>query len=149
MSHEYEIGRDLQELRARVERLESELGGSRDRSRVRPSGVAEAQRTAAGVEPQKAPLVWKLHKDAELPAFVHGMLGLRPGLKLDAAQSKTWLCHPEPLILSVSWSDGGSDEFYRLKDQTFSIVRVTDPNTGVTTATASYDARLIASGKAG
>lgn len=140
---EYEIGRDLQELRWRVERLEAVPPG-----RLRAVGGSEVHRTLAGIDSQKAPIAWKQHKDVQLPPFVHSIFGLPHPIHADAAQSKTWGCSPEPLILFVNWDGGGTDEYYRFTGQSFSLIRFTDPNTGTTTATATYSAQLIASGKA-
>jgi hypothetical protein len=93
-------------------------------------------------------MVWKPERSKAVPPFFNAILGLPPGLKLDSASSKTWNCQPEPLIFNVKWDAGGSDEFYRLQNQLFTIFRATDPNTGITTCSASYDATLVASGKA-
>ena len=60
----------------------------------------------------------------------------------------TWSCTPEPLIVTLIWDAGGTDEFFRLVDQQFTILMATDPNTGITSASATYNANLIASGKA-
>jgi hypothetical protein len=105
-------------------------------------------RAAAGIDTQKAAIAWKQHKDVPFPPFAHLVLGLPYPIHADGAQSKTWGCTPEPLVLSVNWDGGGTDEFFRFAGQSFSIIRYTDPNTGKTTATATYSAQLIASGKA-
>jgi hypothetical protein len=76
------------------------------------------------------------------------LLGFAPTLKLDAAVSQTWTCNPEPLIITVIWDAGGGDEWFRLVGQTFTIVKATDPNTGIVSAAATYEANLISSGKA-
>ena len=52
------------------------------------------------------------------------------------------------MIVTVNWDAGGTDEFFRLVGQTFTILKATDPNTGITSAVATYEANLIASGKA-
>src|SRR5262249_11867895 len=71
------------------------------------------------------------------------LFGYPPTVQFDIApQSKTWNCVPEPLIVFVNWDAGGTDEHFRLSDQVFSIIRVTDPNTGIVKATAIYSARL-------
>ena len=145
---DYNIGRDFQELRSRVERLErywEQQGGLLGAAKA---GVA-AHRLSGGVDQQKEPILWKAEKHSHLPPFMNSLLGLPAGLKFDLApESKTWHCYPEPLILSINWDAGGSAEFYRLQDQLFSVIRVTDPNSGITTATANYTATLVASGKA-
>jgi hypothetical protein len=141
---EYEIGRDLQDLRSRIEALE---GGEHGAERS-AKGRMERFRVAPGIDLQAAPIVWKQKKDAHLPPFANRLLGLHPTLKLDAAESTTWSCTPEPLIITVNWDAGGTDEFFRLQSQSFTILRATDPNTGITSAAATYEAQLIASGKA-
>jgi hypothetical protein len=140
---EYEIGRDLQELRSRVECLERVPPG-----RLPAVGGSEVHRASAGIDAQKAPIAWKQAKDVHLPPFAHLILGLPHPIHADAAQSKTWGCSPEPLILFVNWDGGGTDEYFRFTGQSFSLIRFTDPNTGTTTARATYSAQLIASGKA-
>lgn len=159
---EYEIGRDLQALRSRIERLESGHSGGRERWQDHgepaghgshyPAGHAphgiSLHSIEAGVHPEKKPIVWKAEKNFKMPPFLSGMLGHGPHGRFDSAQSQTWPCHPEPLILTINWDAGGSDEWYRFTNQVFSIYRVTDPNTGITTASAVYSAQLIASGRA-
>jgi hypothetical protein len=145
---DYEIGRDLQELRSRVERLEGLLGEHRAPSIMRGKGRVERLGISPGVELHKEPTVWKTERGMAVPPFFNAILGLSPGLKLDSAQSKSWTCQPEPLILNVNWDAGGSDEFYRLHSQLFSLFRATDPNTGITTCSVFFDATLAASGKA-
>jgi hypothetical protein len=143
---EYEIGRDLQELRSRIEALEAGFPRPGDRLLARQVGKA-ASAAEGGVDREKPPIVWTQQKAVEVPTFVHGLLGLSPHLKLSGGASKTWPCHPDPNIFYVNWSGGGTDEYFRLTDQVFSLVRVTDPNTAVTTASYTYSARLKASGK--
>ena len=143
---EYEIGRDLQDLRSRIEALE---GGAHGHGANRfAKGSMEKLAVAPGIDLKTAPVVWKLHKDAHLPPFANRRFGLPPTLKLDSAVSHTWTCTPEPLIVTVNWDAGGTDEFFRLVGQTFTILKATDPNTGITSAVATYEANLIASGKA-
>jgi hypothetical protein len=140
---EYEIGRDLQELKSRVQLLENGIPG-----RGRATGAAEGHRASAGVDPQRPPIAWKQHKDALPPHFTHGVLRLPHGINADSAESQTWSCVPEPLILFVTWAGGGTDEYCRFTNQTFSLIRFTNPNTGITTAQYDYSAQLIASGRA-
>jgi hypothetical protein len=108
----------------------------------------EGFRVAPGIDTQIAPIAWKPRKDERLPPFANRLLGLPTTLKLDSAQSHTWSCTPEPLIISVKWDAGGTDEFFRLQDQSFTVLRATDPNTGITSASGVYEARLVASGLA-
>ena len=111
--NEYEIGRDLQDLRSRIQALE---GGSHGHAVERLAmGKMETLRVAPGIDSQVKPIVWKQQKDAYLPPFVNRRLALHPSLKLDAAQSHTWSCTPEPLIVTVSWNAGGTDEFFRCR----------------------------------
>lgn len=157
---DYELGRDLQELRSRLERLEHgcDCQGYHGRPHEspwqlgRPGRYAEAAGLAAhspevGIDIERKPVLWKADKAFKMPPVFSGVLGYGPNLQFNAAQSQTWSCQPEPLILYVNWDGGGTDEFYRLSNQVFSIMRVLDPNTGVTTATAIYSAQLIASGR--
>jgi hypothetical protein len=75
---------------------------------------------------------------------------LHPGPKFggEPPQQKTWTFAKDPFILIVNWSNGGSDEFFRLVNATFSITKWTDPNTGVESAVETYAATRIASGRA-
>jgi len=139
---EYEIGRDLQELRARVELLE---GGGPCRKRAK--GTSEGHKAEAGIDPQKKPIAWKQSKGVLPPPFLHNLLRLPHGIQADSAESQTWTCVPEPLILYVNWAGGATDEYCRFVNQSFSLLRFTNPNTGITTAQYSYSAQLIASGK--
>jgi hypothetical protein len=140
---EYEIGRDLQALRSRVELLES--GGQ---GRRQTAGTSEGHRAAAGLDAQKKPIVWKQTKGVLPPPFMHNLLRLPHGIQADSAESQTWGCVPEPLILYVNWAGGATDEYCRFVNQSFSLMRFTNPNNGVTTAQYNYSAQLIASGKA-
>jgi hypothetical protein len=148
--NEYEIGRDFQELRSRIERLESVLGDHSPEARVRNSGISATQEVSGGVPRHHEPVHWKSEKGMQLPPFLHRLLGVPEGLtQYDLIpESKTWTCQPEPLILHVNWNAGGSDEFYRLQNQIFSIIRITDPNSLQVSCTATYSARLVASGRA-
>jgi|HubBroStandDraft_6_1064221.scaffolds.fasta_scaffold402757_2 hypothetical protein len=142
---EYEIGRDLQELRSRVEVLE---GGAPGRKRTAAVGTSEGHRATAGVDAQTRPITWKQTKGVLPPAFTHGLLRIPHGIQADSAESQTWGCVPEPLILNVTWAGGATDEYCRFVSQWFTLLKFTNPNTGVTTAQYNYSAQLIASGKA-
>jgi len=85
---DYEIGRDIQELRSRIERMEgSPFGGSW------PPGAAEGRhglgRIAVahegGIHPDKKPLVWKPKAAVKLEPFLYGLFGhgLHNGLQFD------------------------------------------------------------------
>jgi hypothetical protein len=150
--NEYEIGRDIQILRSRLERLESQPSPE---ARGRHSGTSGIHATSAGVAPNREPHHWKPDKAVQWPPFLSRFLRVserllpQPNLLFDVQpESKTWACQPEPLILYVNWFAGGSDEFYRFQEQSFSIVRITEPNSGHVSCTATYSARLVASGKA-
>jgi len=141
----FEIGREIQDLRCRIERVEAGVDGPHARSRAHLTGTL-ARPGEAGVHPGKPPVHWN-HHVSQIPTFVNGLLGLPPHLKLDLAESKTWSCVPEPLIFYVNWNAGGTDEYFRLSDQVFSVISVTDPNTDVVSAYFSYSAHMKASGK--
>src|SRR5262249_28287521 len=97
------------------------------------------------------PHLWKLEANERIPPFAASLLRLPFPPPLQFAlppESKTWGCTPEPLIPIVYWDGGGSDEFYRFVNQTFSGIKWTDPNTGEITALTEYSATLIASGRA-
>ena len=133
---EYEIGRDIQELKSRLDRLEAGLPGGQG-----PHGPRRvAAMVHAGVR-EKHPILWKQQRGLSLPTFAHGMLGLAPDLKVEDAESKTWPGSPDPFIFLV---EGSGDEYFRLVNMLFSVIRY---NNG-TVATAIFQARLIASGKA-
>ena len=137
---EYGIGRDLQDLRHRVEALEGGARGHRAKGRMERSAVAP------GIDLRTKPIIWKPKKDEHLPPFANRLLGFHPSLKMEGPVSTTWSCTPEPLIVTLIWDAGGTDEFFRLVDQQFTILMATDPNTGITSASATYNAN--ASGKA-
>jgi hypothetical protein len=139
---EYEIGRDLQDLRRRVEALE---GGAQGRE---AKGKIEKFRVLPETDPQMKPLIWKQKKGELLPPFLNRLLDFHPTLNLDGAQTQTWTITPEPWIINVNWDAGGTDEFCRFVGQQFTILRATDPNTGTTSASGWYEANLIASGLA-
>jgi hypothetical protein len=147
---EHEIGREIHDLRSRLERLEASSGTKPGCGCAADRGASHFHQSSGGVAETK-PVEWKLEKGARFPPFLLSYLRipLAEGLHFDAPpQSKTWGCTPEPLILIVNWSGGGSDEFFRLVNQTFSVIKWTNPNTGIATATASYSATIIASGRA-
>jgi|GEM_PF-3066650 len=147
--NEFELGRDFQDLKSRVEYLESAFCDySFDPKRH--DGISAMHYVSAGVQQNEEPVFWKPKKAMKLPVFMEGLLRVPKRLtQFDIMpESKTWSCHPEPLILSINWNSGGSDEFYRLQDQVFSIIRITEPNSGHISCTAIYSSRLVASGKA-
>jgi hypothetical protein len=157
---EYEVGRDLQELRSRIERLEhgcdhhSHREGPHDAPwrPGRPGRYGESagfivHSPEVGIDIQRKPVLWKADKAFKMPPVFSGLLGYGHHAQFDSAQSQSWGCHPEPLILNVTWNAGGTDELYRLVNQVLSIMRVRDPNTGATSASVVYSAQLIASGR--
>ena len=131
----FEIGREIQDLRCRIERVEAGVDGRHARSQAHLTGTL-ARPGEAGVHPGKPPVHWN-HHVSQIPTFVNGLLGLPPHLKLDLAESKTWSCVPEPLIFYVNWNAGGTDEYFRLSGQVFSVISVTDPNTDIVSAPTS------------
>jgi hypothetical protein len=144
----YSIGRDVEELRSRLERLEDACLSGRERldadRRSDWSGSISGD-LEASVDFEKDPILWELEEGAQFPPFLFYLFGLPPNTHLRVPpQSKTWTCVPEPLIIDVNWDAGGRDEHFRFSDQVFSIIRVTDPNTGIVKATAIYSARLTA-----
>jgi hypothetical protein len=144
----YRIGRDVQELSSRIERLENAFLSDRERSdadrRSDWSGSISGD-LEASVDFEKDPVLWELKEGADFPPFLFTLFHLPPNTQFDVApQSKTWTCVPEPLIIDVNWDAGGRDEHLRFSDQVFSIIRVTDPNTGIVTAKAIYSATLTA-----
>jgi len=143
---EYEIGRDFQELRSRVERLEAFLGHDRMVVERRGVGVATISPRIRAATDTK-PIHWKLKKGEQLPPFVYSRLSLPLMAQLDNAESTTWAWTPEPFIWTVNWDGGGSDEFFRLQNQSFTKTRWTTPNTGQVNAVAQFSATLVASGK--
>jgi hypothetical protein len=103
---------------------------------------------APGIELRTKPIIWKQKKGEHFPPFANRLLSFHPSVKPAEAESTTWTCFPEPLIVNLIWDAGGTDEFFRLVNQSFTILKATDPNTGITSASATYEANLIASGKA-
>jgi hypothetical protein len=137
------------DLAARVEKLELMLLADRSRQSG-GSGQSPSVRhnITTGPDPEKKPILWKQGKNEFLHPLMYKALGIPRGLPLDGAVSKTWSSVPEPAICTVIWDGGGTDEFFRLQDQSVTIFKYTNPNTGTTTCTASYSATLVASGKA-
>jgi hypothetical protein len=125
---EHKSDRDFQELQARVQRLEALLDGDRTVSDRRGGGVLTRPQVFSGVPASSAPMHWKAEKSEQLPPFMYSHLGVpmtgAPQFDL-TAESTTWPWGPEPTILFVSWSGGGSDEYYRLQNQTFTKTRWT------------------------
>lgn len=141
---DYKIGRDIEKLRSRIERLEGGVRGEYETLDRRYTGRVERVKEA-GIRDAK-PIYWKATKAFAMPPFAAGLLNLHPTVQYAKADSKSWGCTPEPLILFVTWDTGGTEEFYRFTNQVFSIVRSEDPNTGIVTATYAYTARMIAAG---
>jgi len=149
----FEFGREFQQLESRIESLEAHLNGHNGHNgheRYRHAGVSEKTDVAAGVLTNSKPQFWRAEQPMQLPPLFYRVLGMpERSMQFDIMpESKTWMCQPEPLVLTVNWFAGGSDVFYQLQDQTFSIMRITDPNTGHIDCSATYAARLVASGKA-
>jgi hypothetical protein len=149
----FKFGREFQQLESRIESLETHFNGHNGHNgneRYQHAGVSVATDLAAGVPTHSKPQHWRAEKAMQLPPLFYQVLGLHDrSMQFDIMpESKTWTCQPEPLILYVIWNDGRTDEFYRLQNQTFSIMKITDPNTGHIDCTATYAARLVASGKA-
>ncbi len=147
--NEYEIGRDIEALRCRLERLESKHGSAAI-PKAEYAGLASQHATTAGVLAHETPTLWKLDQPIAMPPFLlHLYDGPHRGPQFDVLpESKTWTCHPEPLILFVGWAAGGTDAFYQFQNQLFSVIKFTDPNTGHISCSATYQARRVALGKA-
>ena len=140
----YQIVRELEELRSRIERCEASPVGRRSESNASEKAeyIGSVITERAGINPEIKPVLWKSPKS--FPPFFFNHFHLPPNTQFDIApESKTWTCVPEPLIVYVNWDAGGKDEHFRFADQVFSVIKVTDPNTGIATATAIYSARLI------
>lgn len=148
--NEYKVGRDLQKLRSRLDQLESHTHhhGADECACRQQDGVSRHQ-IRAGVALDQEPEIWKAKKELMLPPALYRILGVpdRSHQYNIMPESKTWPCQPEPLMLYVAWNDGTSDEFYRLQNQVFSVIRVTEPNSGHISCTAIYSARFVASGR--
>jgi hypothetical protein len=147
----YELGRDIQELRSRIEYLErSRIGaGSPDVAEDRQSLGRIEVAQHAGVDPQREAIIWKPDKGVKIPPVLYAFFGHGPEPQFNIRpETRSWSCVPEPLIINVTWDRGGTEEHCRFVDQVFSIVRFVDPNTHITTANFIYSARLItASGR--
>jgi hypothetical protein len=148
--NEYELGRDFQVLRSRIDHLESVIGEDFAKVYSRHGGIAECRERSFGATANVEPLHWSPKELTQLPPFVRAALGVPHRLAQFNVrpESKTWTGQPDPSILTIQWDNGGIDEFYRFQNQIFSIVRITEPNSGHVSCTATYSARLIASGKA-
>jgi len=142
----YSIGRDVELLSCRLERVEASIGLSPNQTARQPAGLSHEHRkheTGTHREPHS----WRPEKAVRLPSFLYQAMGFPYGVFDLVPESITWHCTPEPLILFVTWSNGGQDEFYRLQDQSFSKIRAVNPNTGVVTCSVNYTAQLVAAGK--
>ena len=149
--NEHEIGREVQDLRSRLQRIEMSLGvkpgcGCNDGDR----GATRHHESSNDLA-QKKPVEWKLKKGDHLPPLLSSLMRIplhQVSTFGDPPQSKTWGLAKEPWILIVNWASGGSDEWFRLVNQTFSVTKWTNPNTGIQSAVWTYSATRIASGRA-
>lgn len=148
--NEYEIGKDVQDLRSRLERLETE-SGRRPRGGLGAPGIASQRHVVSGGLSDAPPIHWKLGPKEQIPPFAASLLRLSfpPPRQFDSPPlSETWGCTPDPLTPVVYWDGGGQDNFYTFSGQYFSKVKWTDPGTGKEWATVTYSANLTASGRA-
>jgi hypothetical protein len=141
---EYEIGRDIQELRSRVERIESSLSMKPGWSGADDRG--KSHKTSVGAS-DAAPALWKPDPGERVSPFLSSLLGVPFGHE-DAPQIKTFKVRPDPMIVHIHWSHGRREEFYKLEHQTFSVVKWTNPNSGRTSESFTYAGHVIASGTA-
>jgi hypothetical protein len=142
----YSIGRDVEQLSCRLERVEASIGLSPNQTAQKAAGLSHEHRkheTGTHHEPHS----WHPEKAVRLPSFLYQAMGFPYGVFDLVPESITWHCNPEPLILYVTWNNGGQDEFYRLQDQSFSKIRAVNPNTSQVTCSVNYTAQLVASGK--
>jgi len=110
--NEYKIGRDFQMLRSRIEHLESVFCEHSLDAKKRYDGISTTHNISAGVALHE-PHLWKPEKPMQLPPFLHGLLRVPERLvQFDIRpESKTWTCHPEPLILYINWNGGAVMSF--------------------------------------
>jgi hypothetical protein len=144
--NEYKIERDLQVLQSRIERLECACDNQSPEVQERHAGISTPCAVPAGVGYHHEPLHWKPEVAMQLPPILSRLLGVPERIaQFDVhPESKTWK-EMRPLVLSVTWDTGGSDEFYRFQEvQMFSITRITEPNSGYISCWASYSAQLVA-----
>jgi hypothetical protein len=142
---EYDIGRDFQDLRSRVERLERVMGNDRTVSDRRTASVATAH-LASGVT-TGTPIHWKLEKREHLPPSIYSNLGLPLTADLRDLEIMTWPWLPEPTIVYSPLSS--SSEFFRMENQSFTkITFYHTGNSGIIDVfyRAFYAATLVASG---
>lgn len=147
---QFEFDTEIEDLKTRIEKLEDSFYKNRHVATIASEGAIE-RHASAGIEMLREPRVWKQEGSVDLPPFLHSLLHLPYRSTFDLAfESKTWTCYPEPLVLYVHWNDPAAnpstEEFYRLHNQTFTITRLADPNTGVITCTVMYYANLKPSG---
>jgi hypothetical protein len=134
----------LQELRARIEYLETSVGSRRG---MGVAQVGEKYYSDASVVPGAKATAWRADEPSQIPPLFKTLCGLAPGAPLERAQSKSWGVVPEPLIQNVFWSDGGVEEYFRLQNQMVTLT-FDDPTTGRPAAAANYTATVVASGRA-
>ena len=147
---EDQTGRDLQELRSRVESLEASMRGPACMG-GRGTGIAEVGEkyySSANIITNTKPLTWQAEEYSAVPPMFNALFGLPVDAKIERAQSKSWAVVPEPLIQNVFWSDGRVEEYFRLQNQLVTLTRFTDPTTGNLAAVANYTATVVASGRA-
>ena len=145
--NEYSIGRDYERLSCRLERVEASVGLSPNQTAPQSAGLSPAhgKHTVLGTHHEQHH--WRPEKAVRLPSFLYQAMGFPHGVFDLVPESVTWHCTPEPLVLFVTWGNGGQDEFYRLQDQSFSKIRAVNPNTGQANCSVNYTAQLVASGK--
>ena len=109
----YEIGRDLQELRSRIEKLETSYG-LRDAAGGNGHGTAVRRHSPRS---KQKPVLWAPEKGARIPPFFNWLFGLPPEASLTEPRSKTFgNFEHDPWIQCVDWDLAGSDEFFRLRN---------------------------------
>lgn len=154
---DFVVGREFQSLVTRIEKLEEQYSSCRmPCSEAVPDGNVPDREYKGGVEEGTDPILWKPEKPVslkDLPPFLLGLLDIPFPVRGDKKlfdikpEQKTWQCTPEPLIITVNWDNGRSDEFYRLEKQVFSVLKFADPNTGIFECRVLYSATLKASGR--
>src|SRR5438045_3315317 len=89
---DYEIGRDIQDMRARIERLESSADeGLHGRAQDRSGSGRTVAIDEAGINPEKDAILWKPQQPLRLQPFLYGLFGFVSRLEFDLVpEPRTW-----------------------------------------------------------
>jgi len=106
--NEYQIGRDLQDLRSRIDRIEAGVHGNHEMDDRYGLGHASASTLMGAVSGK--PIAWEQPKAYPLPAFVTGFLNVEPALLQTLADVQT--AGPQPNSMGIHLRDGAGGSLF-------------------------------------